>query len=88
MPMAHALPRGSKFRNRTLFDSVRDPSDLWATGFINVFIGIETWMSEVEKEVSNDEVGRGRNTRKPSPESYGDSDALNVIRGSLRWALP
>ena len=66
---------------------MRVPGDLWATGFINVFIGIETWTSEVEKEVSNDDVGRERNARKPSPESYGDSDALNMIRGSLRWAL-
>lgn len=54
---------------------------------LSTYLSVLKW-SEVEREVSDDEVGRGRNTRKPSPESFGDSDAFNVIRGSLRWALP
>jgi hypothetical protein len=53
--MAHAL-LDSNFINQTLFDSVGVPGDLWTLGFTNIFIAIETQMSELEKEVLNHEM--------------------------------
>ena len=55
LPMAHAL-LDSNFINQTLFDSVGVPGDLWTSGFTNIFIAIETQMSELEKEVLNHEM--------------------------------
>lgn len=85
--MAHALPDDSNFINWTLFDFVGVPGDVWISGFTNIFIAIETWMSKLEKEVSNHEMWSGRSMRKPVPMSYGTSDTLNEQHHSLRWTL-
>ena len=74
--------------HKSNFDLVGVLGDLWTSGFTNIFIANETWMSELEKEVSNDEMWSGRGTRKPVPTSYGASDALNEKHCSLRWTLP